>query len=107
MALKNPWKNPRYFMPLCIDPYHLHLTSLQSVNTAGRLEKMDRVLVEIFIYLSLLQAQYSEYTSKFTQQCIVVPYLYAVSAVNWLHATSQFSVLIRQKMHLTGWDNGN
>jgi hypothetical protein len=43
-------------------------------------------------------------TSKFTQQCNVVPCFYAVYLAA---ATSQFSVLIRQKMQLTGWDNGN
>ena len=36
--------------------------------------------------------------SRGTQQCKVAPYLLA--------ATSQFSVLIGQKMQLTGWHNG-
>ena len=46
-------------------------------------------------------------TSKFTQQCNVVPYYYAVCWLPSVAANSQFSVLIRQKMQLTCWDNGN
>ena len=42
-------------------------------------------------------------TSKFTQQCNVG----ALFSCNLLAATSQFSVLIHQKMQLTGWDNDN
>ena len=40
-------------------------------------------------------------TSKFTQQCNVVPYFYAVC---WPVPVQH---IIRQKMQLTGWDNGN
>ena len=44
--------------------------------------------------------------SRFTQQCNVVFYVYA-DLCSLLAATSQFSILIGQKMQLTGYHNGN
>ena len=44
--------------------------------------------------------------SRFTQQCNVVFYVYA-DLCSLLAANSQFSILIGQKMQLTGCHNGN
>ena len=44
--------------------------------------------------------------SRFTQQCNVVFYVYA-DLCSLLAANCQFSILIGQKMQLTGCHNGN
>ncbi len=49
------------------------------------------------------KARHSIVITKVPQQCNVVPYYFQCSL---LAAISQFSVVIRQKVQLTGWDNG-
>ena len=44
--------------------------------------------------------------SRFTQQCNMVFYVYA-DLCSLVAATSQFSILIGQRMQLTGCHNGN
>ena len=85
LSAKIKIKAPGYTDPICNLSHHVHMRNeLNPAFTAGP-------VLKVCIIHSIAN------TSKFTQQCNMVPHYYAVY---WLFT------IIRQKTQLTDWDNG-
>ena len=80
--------------------------TLATLDTPRSSTKTKSAILHILYVCNGIPQHSIGINSRFTQQCNVVFYVYA-DLCSLLAANSQFSILIGQKMQLTGCHNGN